>query len=88
MRWAGHVTCTWDIKNACNILVGKLYGKRPFARPRRRWEGNVKTSLKKKREYEAVNWIHMAQDRDQWRALVSTEMKHRIPYKLGYLLTR
>jgi hypothetical protein len=28
---------------------------------------------------DAVNWIHLAQDRDQWRALFNTLMNLRVP---------
>jgi hypothetical protein len=41
MRWAGHVTCMGERKNACRILVGKPEGKRPLGRPTRRWEVNT-----------------------------------------------
>jgi len=46
MRWTGHVTRMKEIRNACNILVGKSEGKRPFGRPRRRCEGNIRTDVK------------------------------------------
>jgi hypothetical protein len=38
-RWAGHVACMGEVRGAYNILVGKLEGRRPLGRPRRRWEG-------------------------------------------------
>jgi len=47
---------------------------RPFARRRLRQEGNIKTELKEI-GCEVVDWIHLAQDRDQWQALVYTIMK-------------
>jgi hypothetical protein len=37
MRWEGHVARTGEMRNACNILVGKHDGKRPLGRPRSRW---------------------------------------------------
>jgi hypothetical protein len=37
------------------------------------------TSLKRKSEYEDVNWIHMNQDMEQWLAVVNTEIKLHIP---------
>jgi hypothetical protein len=28
---------------------------------------------------ESVDWIHLAQDRDQWRAYMNTVMKLQVP---------
>jgi hypothetical protein len=64
-------------KNACRILVGKPEGKRPLGRPRRRWMDNIKMDLSEI-EWDDVNWIDMAQDRDQWRALVNTVLSLRV----------
>jgi hypothetical protein len=30
-------------------------------------------------EWDVVDWIDMAQDRDQWRALVNTILNLRVP---------
>ena len=38
LRWAGHVACMEQFRNAYRVLVGKPEGKRPVGRPRRRWE--------------------------------------------------
>jgi hypothetical protein len=46
MRWAGHVTRIGETRNAYRILVGKLEGRRPLGRPRRRWVDNIKMDLK------------------------------------------
>jgi hypothetical protein len=46
MRWAGHVTRMWDIKNEYNIFTGKPEVTRPLGRPRRRWEDNTKMDLR------------------------------------------
>jgi hypothetical protein len=66
MRWAGHVARMGETRNAYRVLVGKREGKRPQGRPRRRWVDNIR-----------MDWIDMAQDRDQWRALVNTVMNLR-----------
>jgi hypothetical protein len=58
--------------------VGKPEGKRPLRRPRRRLVDNIKMELREIR-WGAVDWIDMAQDRDQWRALVNTVMNLRVP---------
>jgi hypothetical protein len=42
MKWARHAERMGEIKNAYKILVGKPEGKRPFGRPRRRWDDNIK----------------------------------------------
>jgi hypothetical protein len=64
--------------NAYKILVGKHEGKRSRRRHRRRWEGNIRMDLRQG-GWEGVDWMHLVQDRDQWRALVNTVMKLRVP---------
>jgi hypothetical protein len=58
--------------------VGKPEGMRPLARPRRRWVDNVKVHLREI-GWDGVDWIDLAQDRDQWRALVNMIMNLRVP---------
>jgi hypothetical protein len=53
-------------------------GRRPLGRPRRRWEDNIKMDLREI-GFGDVDWIHLAQDRDRWRALVNTVMNLRVP---------
>jgi hypothetical protein len=65
-------------RNAHKILVGKPKGKRPLGRPRRRWVNNIKIDLRQIR-WDGVGWIHLPQDREQWRALVNTVMNLRVP---------
>jgi hypothetical protein len=57
--------------NAYRILVGKPEGKSPLERSRRRWVDNIKMNLRKIR-WCGKDWIDLAQDRDQSRALVNT----------------
>jgi hypothetical protein len=63
---------------AYKILVKKPDGKKSLGRPRRRWVGNNKMHLRE-REWDGINWIDMAQERDQWRALVTMVMNLRVP---------
>jgi hypothetical protein len=51
---------------------------RPLGRPRRRWEDNIKMDLREI-GFGDVDWTHLAQDRDRWRALVNTVMNLRVP---------
>jgi hypothetical protein len=57
--------------------VGKPEGKRQLGRPRRRWVDNIKMVLTEL-GWGGMDLIDLAQDRDQWRALVSTVMNLRI----------
>ena len=60
------------------LLVEKPVGKRPLARPRRRWEDNIRMDLQEVAlGYE--DWIELAQDRDRWRALVRAVRNLRVP---------
>ena len=60
------------------VLVGKPEGKRPLWRPRRRREDNIKMALQEVGR-GCGDWMELAQDRDRWRALVSTVMNFRVP---------
>jgi hypothetical protein len=60
------------------LLVGKPEGKSPLGRPRRRWVDNIKIDLRDI-GWDNVNWVDMAQDRGQWRALVNTVLNLRVP---------
>jgi hypothetical protein len=74
MGWAGHVAGKGKKRNVYRILVVMPEGKRPLGRPRRRWVDNIKWIL----EWDGMDWIDLAQNRDQWRALVNTVMNLRI----------
>jgi hypothetical protein len=65
-------------RNAYRILVGKLEGKRPLGRPRRRCENNMRMDLREIGLGDR-NWINLAQDRNHWQALVNTVMNLRVP---------
>jgi len=60
------------------VLVGKPEGKRPLARPRRRWEDNIKMDLQEV-GCGCMDWIKLVQDRDRWRARVNTVLNLRVP---------
>jgi len=60
------------------VLLGKLEGKRPLGRPRRRWVDNIRTHLQEV-GCGYVDWIELAQDRGRWRTLVIAVMNLRVP---------
>jgi hypothetical protein len=65
-------------RNAYRILVEKPEGKRPLGRRRRRREGNIKIDLREK-QWGDVDWIYLAEDRDQWRVFVNTVINIQVP---------
>jgi len=82
MRWAGHVARMGEGRGVHRVLVGKSEGKRPLGRPRRRWKDNIKMVLQEVGR-GCGDWMDLAQDRDWWRALVSTVMNLRVPKMRG-----
>ena len=64
------------------VLVGKPEGKRLLGRPRRRLEDNIKMDLQEVGG-GCGDWMELAQDRDRWRALVTTVMHLRVPKMRG-----
>jgi hypothetical protein len=73
-------------RKAYRTLVGNPQGKTPLGRPRRRWVDNIKMDLRDIR-WDGMDWIELAQDRDQWRALVNTVMNHHVPYNFWKFLS-
>jgi hypothetical protein len=63
---------------AYRILVGKPEGRAPLGRPRHGWMDNIKMDLREI-GWDGMDWIALAQDRDQWRALVNMVMNLWVP---------
>jgi hypothetical protein len=78
MRWTGHIAGMRETRNACRILVGKPGGKGPLRRPRCRWVNNIKMDYREM-GWDGMDWIDLAQDREQWRDLMNTVMNLRVP---------
>jgi hypothetical protein len=76
MGWA--YSTSGENRNAYRILGGKPEGKRPLGRHRCRWEDNNNMDLREI-GWDGMDWINLAQNRDQWRALVNTVMNLRVP---------
>jgi hypothetical protein len=86
MIWAGHVARMGEIGNRYKIMVEKSKGKRPLRIPRRRREDNIITDLREM-WWEVTVSMHMAQDGDQWQAIMNTVMNHRVSYTMEKLST-
>jgi hypothetical protein len=75
MRWTGHVARMGRRELYTGCWWGNLR-KEPLGRPRRRWDIKM--------DFQEVgggggDWMELAQDRDRWRALVSTVKNLRVP---------
>jgi hypothetical protein len=66
----GEEECIWDIG-------GKFGKKETTGRPKRRWVDNIKMDLREI-GWDYMDWIDLAQDRNQWRAVVNAVMNLRI----------
>jgi hypothetical protein len=64
MRWVGRVVHMEKRRGVYRVLVGKPEGKRPFGRPRHRWENNIMMDVQEVR-CEVMDWIKLAQGRDR-----------------------
>jgi hypothetical protein len=60
------------------FLGGVSRSKEPLGRPKRRREDNIKRDLQEVGG-GCGDWMEWAQDRDRWRALVSTVMNFGVP---------
>jgi hypothetical protein len=68
------------------IFVGKPEGKKPVGRPTRRWVDYIKMDLTEI-GWGGMDWIGLAENRDQWRDLVNTVMNLRVPWNAGKFLS-
>ena len=78
MRTAGHVTHMGERRGVYRVWVGKSEGKKPFGRPSRRCEDNIKMNFQDV-GCGGMDRIDLSQDNDRWRALVNAVMNHRVP---------
>jgi hypothetical protein len=53
-------------------------GMRPFARPRHRWEDNIKMDHIQEMEWGCMDWIDLAEERDKLRAIVNAVMNLQV----------
>jgi hypothetical protein len=78
LMWPGHVARMMEGRGVHKVMVRKPESNRALGRPRCRWEDNIKMDLREI-GIDGANWIRLAQDRVQWRALVNTVMNLRVP---------
>jgi hypothetical protein len=80
VKWAGYVALMETKRNPYRMLVGKPEGKSPLGRPRRRWANNIKMDIRgRERAWDGMDWIDLAQYRDQCRALVNKVVNLQVP---------
>jgi hypothetical protein len=78
VRGAGHIARMEMDRDTYMILLWKPEGKRPLGKPKGKWEHNIKMDLREI-GWGGMDWIGLAQDRDQWRAPVNTVMNLWVP---------
>jgi chitinase len=57
--------------------MGKAEGNKPLTTQRRRWVNSIKMDVRKI-GLDGMDWIDLAQDTNQLRALVNTEVNLRV----------
>jgi hypothetical protein len=77
MRWAGHVARRGEGRNVYRVLVGKPDGKDHLEDQAVNGRMGSKWTLERL-VGGGVEWIHLAQDRDRWRAVVNAAMNIRV----------
>jgi len=65
-------------RGAYKVFVGRPEGKRPLGRPVHRWKDNIKMDLKGG-GWGGMDWLYLAEDRDNWLALVNAEIILWVP---------
>ena len=78
IRWTGHIARMEEGRSSFKILTGKPTEKRLLGRPRRTWE-DIITKDHKDTGINMRNWLHFAQDRDYWTALVNASLYLVVP---------
>jgi len=78
--------CSKYGRGVYGVLVGRPGKRRPFGRPRRRWEDSVKMNFNEV-SFGGMNWIELDQDRDSWQALVNAERNLRVTQNVGDFVT-
>jgi hypothetical protein len=84
MKYAGHIACMWAKRNACRVLMREPERKRPRGKGRRRWKNKIKIDLEI--GLGGIDWTYLAQDKDQWQALVKTLINFLAPLNVEKLL--
>jgi hypothetical protein len=82
MRWAGHVARIREMRKVHRILVGMPEVKMPLGRSCHKYVDNIKMNLNNI-VFDDMERIDLAEDRDQWMALVNTVMNLQLPKMLG-----
>jgi hypothetical protein len=78
MKWAGHVARVRERRSVYRVLVRKPARKRPLGIARCRWEDNINMDLQEV-GCGGMDWIELAQDRNEWWALLNMVMNLRVP---------
>jgi hypothetical protein len=78
MGWAGHLALFGNKMNGYKVLVGYPERKTPLGIRRRGLEDIIKMGFREI-SWGGMDWIYLAEDSDQWRALSNTVMNNWVP---------
>jgi hypothetical protein len=73
VRQVGHMTRMGEERKVYKVFMGRPKGKRPPWRPKHRWENGIRMDFRET-GWEGVEWVQLAQDREQWQAVVNEVM--------------
>ena len=78
LRWAGHVARMDDSRLPKIVLSGKMDGRRPRGRPRKRWVDSIECKYSERTGEPGTGWTTAAQDRRRWRGLVTADRSQAV----------
>jgi hypothetical protein len=73
-------------RNTYGVLMGAPEEREPLGRPRHRWKNGIKMNIRAI-DWGNMDWIHLVQDRNQWRTLMNMVISFRVPQNVGKFLT-
>jgi hypothetical protein len=71
MSWYGHIYRKPEISIVKKIYKWQPYITRSVGRPEHKWDDDVRNDL---REMKLLKWTEQAQDRQEWKKIVSTRL--------------
>jgi hypothetical protein len=78
LRWVRHAARIGAKRNLHRNFCGQTHNEEKILKVRCEYKYNIKIDLQEL-ELEVVYWLHMIEDRHQWRIMMNKAMNHRVP---------